>query len=361
MNCFLIHVSSINNRDIEIHPNKTIISLYESNIPVETIALQLDLSIKEVNDAIGKYQDLNKVKEESVLQASKVLKLGMLLLDTVFDIESAIKDAQKRTWYNIKVKSEFNISQEKTQELLESFIGTNVILVILHIDLVGSTDLSMNLPLKRLVPIIQAFTQEMSLVIEAYGGYVLKYVGDAIMCFFFTEKDDLYLPCTNAVACAYSMITIIQEGMNTILESNGYAELGVRIGIDIGENAIVQYGLRPETVTITGNVTGINIIQNSEKGDYKVNQDNNIRKNKGITVHKKPYLDILGYTINIASKMTNFAKPNQIIIGEEVYENLDIQNKEKFKKLNIKSIEWNYVNNTTGNTYELYVNNSAQR
>jgi adenylate cyclase len=355
-------VNSINTRDIEIHPNKTIISLYESNIPVETIALQLDLSIEEINDAIRKYQDIIKSKEESILQASKVPKLGMLLVDTVFDTKSAIRDAQKRTWYNIKVKSEFNISQEKTQELLESFIGTNVTLVILHIDLVGSTDFSMNLPLKRLVPIIQAFTQEMSLVIEAYGGYVFKYVGDAIMCFFFTEKDDLYLPCTNAVTCAYSMVTIIQEGMNTILESYGYTELGVRIGIDIGENAVVQYGLRPETVTITENVADTtNIIQNSEKSDDKVNQDNNPRKKDDITVHKKPHLDILGYTINIASKMTNFAKPNQIIIGEEVYRNLDIQNKRKFQKLNIRNSDWNYINNATGNTYELYVNNNAQK
>ncbi|MGD9533406.1 MAG: adenylate/guanylate cyclase domain-containing protein [Candidatus Nitrosocosmicus sp.] len=196
----------------------------------------------------------------------------------------------------------------------------------------------------------------MSLVIEAYGGYVLKYVGDAIMCFFFTEKDDLYLPCTNAVACAYSMITIIQDGMNAILESNGYTELGVRIGIDIGENAIVQYGLRPETVTITENVTGINTIQNSEKGDNKVNQDNNIRKKNGIISYKKPHLDIIGYTINIASKMTNYANPNQIIIGEEIYRNLNIQTKRKFIKLHMENIEWNYINNSTGNIYGLYVN-----
>jgi adenylate cyclase len=67
-------------------------------------------------------------------------------------------------------------------------MGTTVPLVVLHVDLVGSTDLSMNLPLKRLVPIIQAFTQEMSLVIEAYGGYVFKYVGDAILSFFFKKK-----------------------------------------------------------------------------------------------------------------------------------------------------------------------------
>jgi GTP cyclohydrolase III len=266
-------MNSINGRDIEIHPDKTIITLYESNIPIETIALQLDLSPKEVYGKIKEYHILSKEKEESIIHASKVPKLGMLLVETVFDTQSPIREAQKRTWYNIKVKSDFNVSQEKTQELLESFVGTNVTLVILHVDLVGSTDLSMNLPLKRLVPIIQAFTQEMSLVIEAYGGYVFKYVGDAILCFFFTKKDDLYLPCTNAVACAYSMITIIQEGMNTILEANGYPELGVRIGIDIGENAIVQYGLRPQAMDSIQNAPKTNTIQRTRKTNDKVNLD----------------------------------------------------------------------------------------
>ena len=54
--------------------------------------------------------------------------------------------------------------------------------------------------------------------------------------------------------------------------------------------------------------------------------------------------------------MTNFAKPNQILIGEEVYRNLHIQNKRKFVKSEIGNNEWNYINNSTGNTYELYVN-----
>ena len=43
-------------------------------------------------------------------------------------------------WYQLKVKSDFNVSQENTQRLLEKFIGTTVYLVVLHVDLVGSTD-----------------------------------------------------------------------------------------------------------------------------------------------------------------------------------------------------------------------------
>ena len=346
-------MNSANIDDDPVRQYKSVIALYESNIPVEFIALQLDLNINDVENIIKDFQNTITEKEEAVIQASKSSKLGMLLIDPVFNIDSAIMDAQKRIWYQLKVKSDFNISQENTQKLLEKFIGTTVPLVVLHVDLVGSTDLSMNLPLKRLVPIIQAFTQEMSLIIEAYGGYVFKYVGDAILAFFFTEKNDLYFPCTNAVSCAYSMVTIIQKGMNAILEANGYPELGIRIGIDIGENAIVQYGLRSETVTT-------NTTKNQRDTDaqkiYGLSEPDVIdKKKKSTLVIEKPRLDILGYTINIASKMTNFAKPNQIIIGEEVHQNLNIQTKRKFKNLDIGNIEWNYINNSTGNTYGLFV------
>lgn len=155
------------------------------------------------------------------------------------------------------------------------------------------------------------------------------------------------------------MITIIDQGMNTILEANGYPELGVRIGIDIGENAIVRYGLKQKSIDFTERAYNTKMIQSTKKNNDDVNLYN-IEKNS-ILSNKKPHLDILGYTINIASKMTNYANPNQIIIGEEVYRNLDIQTKRNFKRLNIENIEWNFINNSTGNTYELYLNNSTQK
>jgi hypothetical protein len=108
------------------------------------------------------------------------------------------------------------------------------------------------------------------------------------------------------------------------------------------------------------NAPKTNTIQRTRKTNDKVNLDK-IQKKNNIPVDKKPYLDILGYTINVATKMTNFAKPNQIIIGEEVHRNLDNQTKRKFEKLDIENIEWNYINNSTGNTYELFVNKRTQR
>jgi adenylate cyclase len=184
--------------------------------------------------------------------------------------------------------------------------------------------LLMTLPVDRLATIIQAFSQEMSLMIAAYGGYVLKYVGDAILAFFVADHSDLYLPSINAVNCACAMIKVIRDGLNPILNQYDYPELNVRIGIDLGENAVVQYGW--ETHTIDGKV-----------------------------VSKKPQLDILGYTMSIATKMTALAKPDQIIIGQLVYDVLDDNQKSTFKLLPISPLIWNYSSSNTGNIYHLYV------
>ena len=83
----------------------------------------------------------------------------------------------------------------------------------------------------------------MSLIIEAYGGYIVKYIGDSILAFFTVKiLDELYLPRVNAVNCASSVIKIFKNGINPILDQNGYPEMSVRIGIDVGDqNAVLQY------------------------------------------------------------------------------------------------------------------------
>jgi adenylate cyclase len=72
---------------------------------------------------------------------------------------------------------------------------------------------------------------------------------------------------------------------------------------------------------------------------------------------RKPHLDVLGYTTSIAAKMTGFATPNQIMIGQSVYETLDPVNKSKFKKVNISKDDWDYINPSTGKVYDIYGGN----
>lgn len=315
------------------YQRQTILNLYNSGISADIISLQLDMSKEEVDKIIETANTEEERKKISIRQASDTPSLGSFYLDAVVDLDSAIKMAQSRVWKALKVAPEFNISFKETQNVLEKFAKSKVTLVILHIDLVGSTRLSMTLPVDRLATIIQAFTQEMSLMIAAYGGYVLKYVGDAILAFFVVDDNyDLYLPCINAVYCARSMIKVMRQGINPILNQYDYPEMSVRVGIDVGENVIVQFGW-----------DALNYVSESK--------DKNIGNQPLI---KKPHLDILGYTISIATKMTALAQADQIVIGQSVYDSLDDSQKSNFRVLPVNPEVWNYVSENTGNIYRLY-------
>ncbi len=309
------------------YQQQTLWNLYRSGIPTETIAFQLDMSLEEVDMLIEKTRNEQeqlsaKLKSSGLYAASS---MDLFYLDAVVNIDLAIKRAQNSMWEALKSESTFDFSMEETHKILDKFANSKVSLVILHIDLVDSTRLSMTLPIERLTTIIQAFTREVSLMIEAYGGYVLKYIGDAILAFFTVNIiDDPYLPCVNAINCARSMIKVVQRGINPILDQNGYPEMGVRIGIDFGDqNAVLQYGW--------------DIIHLSDDNKHIHKQ-----------IMKMSYFDIVGYTINVAVKMTALAMPNRFVIGQMVYDTLDEIQKSAFEPLNVNTDVWNYINSKTG-------------
>ena len=308
--------------------------MYNSGIVPEVIALQMDMGEKDVLRTIAEATKNEKGSEMSILSLSSLASarkdsdmplISKLYLDKAVNIDYAIKHAQTSMWKALKVKSDFDISMEETQNILKNYAESKATFLILHIDLVDSTRLSMTLPVNRLATIVRAFSQEMSLMISAYGGYVLKYIGDAILAFFVIDSsDDLYARCINAVTCGCSMIKVISHGINPILNQYDYPELKVRIGIDVGTNAVVQFGWDTHTLD-------------------------------GKAILKDPHFDMIGYTISIATKMTVFAKPDQIVIGQLVYQILEDKQKSMFSFLPISPQIWNYLSdNTGGKIYRLY-------
>lgn len=302
---------------------QTIINLHVSGIDADTIALQLDISREQVDAVISDYLKEEEKKARSATAIAGAPSLSSFPLDGMVDKVEAVKQAQERVWKALKFEPEFDLSSEETQAILEKFAKSKVEFVILHIDLVGSTKLSMTLPADRLANIVQAFTEEMSIVIKAYGGFILKYVGDAILAFFLADWNNIRVPSQNAVACAHAMIRVMQQGINPILNQYDYPELAVRVGIDVGDNVVVQYGW--DTTTL-------------EDG----------------RVIRKPHLDILGYTISVTAKMTSLASPNQVVVGEFVYEALADEQKGLFKPLVVSTEVWEYMSDYTGKVYQLY-------
>jgi len=320
-----------------VEQKNTILNLYNSGIDPEIISLELDISKDIVLKVIK--NETNKEASGTINRSSDSL-LNRLYLEAIIDVKSIIKDSQVKTWQALKVKPDFNISIKDTQDILEKYLESKVNLVILHIDLVGSTKMSLSLPIDMLTTIIRSFVQQMSLIVSMYGGYVLKYIGDAVLAFFVVEeninfgndedkrtvykdKDNFnLLQYTNAINCACTMIKIIKEGINPILNQYDYPELKVRIGMDVGKIAVVQYGLDVE--------------------EYKE------------MVLKKPHIDLIGYTISIAVKMTSLAKPNNIVIGQKLFDKIDPMHKKSFMQLTNNKDIWNYTNESTGRLYNIY-------
>jgi class 3 adenylate cyclase len=319
--------------DMQVRQKQTVLNLHNAGILPEVIAMQLDISKEEVISIIKDKIRQDQNKGAPTKQASEASSIGMFYLDAVVNIDSIIRSAQLEMWKSLKGEMEFDISTEDTQNALAKAAGSKATFVILYIDIVGSTKLSMTLPVDKLAAIVRAFTREMSIVVSAYGGYVLKYLGDAILAFFVvTDKSNLYIPCINAVHCARSMIRAVKEGFNPLLNQEGYPELSVRVGIDVGEVIVVQYGWS---------------VQSSTSND-----------NRPI-ITKKAHHDILGYTVSVASKITGIAEPNQIVIGQHVYDALDSEQRGSFTQLSIPSEMWSYVSSKTGDPYNLYARSSS--
>ena len=259
---------------------------------------------------------------------------------------SILKKSQTRVRKTLEGKPEFVMSLVETQNMLKKLAKYKTTFVVLHVDLVGSTKLAMRLPLDRLTMMIQAFNQEMSIIVKAFGGYILKYVGDAVLAFFVVpgHKTEAKAACINAVNCAKYMVRIVREVINPILNQYGCPEMNLRIGVDIGENAIIQSGwdIHPD-------------IRNRGKNNKNDIINNNHNKKQQRPLVKKPVYDLLSYTISIAVKMTSLAHPNHIVIGDPMYNLMDDKQRTAFQRLNMTPDIWSYVcRNSEGNIYSLY-------
>jgi adenylate cyclase len=227
------------------------------------------------------------------------------------DLQTLFSQRQDRLWKALEERYQYNSSVKHGQEFLLNHVNSKVELVVMYIDLVDSTKMSMTLPVEQLVTIMRAFSHEISSVVESYNGYVLKYVGDAIISFFPCGFNK-YLISDKSVQCAKSMINVIKNGINPILTKHDYPELSVKIGIDEGEDVVVQYGY-----------------------------------------DKSSLIDILGYSMNVAAKITSLTAANKISVGNAVYKLLHPTIQSKFELLSIKK-EWKYVDRETGEVYKVF-------
>ena len=236
--------------------------------------------------------------------------------DQPLDSESMILETQKRVWGALKKGYEYSGMVDESDQFLRKNVFVKLGMVVLYVDLVGSTTMTLEMPAEKIAIIISSFAQEMAAVIRQYHGYVLKFVGDAVIGYFISDEDDIYgtKATDDAVNCAKSMITVIQKGINPILNQYDYPDLMVKIGVDFGQNIVVRYGSDIE----------------------------------------QSHVDLMGPAMNIAAKIQNIAKPDQILIGNDVFQKLDTNLQKEFTQIIWKNIQWKYRSRLTGEIYKVY-------
>jgi len=234
--------------------------------------------------------------------------------EKTLDSETLIKVAQKRVSDSIVTGIEYSPFKDNSEEFLREHVNSRVHIFVMYIDLVNSTNITLSLPEEKVVKLITSFAQEMAYTVTQFGGYMLKFVGDAVLAYFNADNALVY-PADNIVNCAKSMIRVLNEAINPVLNENDYPTLSAKIGIDAGENMIVRYG--------------------SDK--------------------TKSHVDILGASMNMAAKIQNMAEPNEILIGGDVYARLHPETQKTFNKKTLDNSKWKYHNRKTGKIYPIYV------
>jgi adenylate cyclase len=281
----------------------------EDNVRDNSIPEEEEL-VRIKQDRIIEFNELEGY--ESLIQTMQTMDMPQLH-EIVLLLEQSVQEEESMAyWYKIHEPlvidklwpKMIHASIRRGQKFLLNHVSSKIPLIIIYADLVGSTTMSMTLSIDKLVDVIRVFAHEISHVLDGYGGYVLKYAGDAEISFFPSRVNDnnKYLASDISVECGKSMINAIRETNGIFNKKFGYPELFTKIGIDAGENAIVQYGYDQESP-----------------------------------------IDILGYSMNIASKITSLTGANKISIGDNIYKTLDHKIQREFHDLSMHNNRWIYI------------------
>ncbi|MBC7368393.1 MAG: HAMP domain-containing protein [Undibacterium sp.] len=159
-----------------------------------------------------------------------------------------------------------NVSPEIAARLLRdgaTLGGEERQVTILFADLRGFTTLSEHLPAPELLALLNRYLDRMSAALEAHGGVIDKYIGDAIMALFgapVSQGDDADRALAAALAMEKALATL-----NAELAAEGTAPLAIGIGINtarvvagnIGSARRLNYSVIGDGVNIAARVEAL--------------------------------------------------------------------------------------------------------
>ncbi len=230
---------------------------------------------------------------------------------TPIDTRNIVKESQKRIKKALVEGFEYHhLAVAKSDQFLRRHTSQRLEFAVIYLDLVGSTRLSTELPPDFLSKIVTVFSQEVSYIIEYFGGLVLKFVGDASIGYFPYSQN-----LNDIVLCGESVVYVVRNAINPLLLQMGHAGIEVKVTSDYGQHTVVRYGSDRE----------------------------------------RSHVDIISATMNLAAKMQSVTKGSQMVIGNSLYGKLSYEFRQIFEKANLEQIKWDYHNLAEQKPYQLYI------
>jgi adenylate cyclase len=180
----------------------------------------------------------------------------------------------------------------KSDRFVRKHVYQKLDFAVIYVDLVGSTRMSTELTPDFLSKIITVFSQEVSYVIERFHGFVLKFMGDAVIGYFpYSSQIDV----GDIVLCGESIVHVVRDAINPLLLQMGHKGIEVKVTSDYGQHTIVHHG----------------------------------------SDRKRSHIDIISATMNLAAKMQSVARGGQMVVGKTLYEKLSHDRKGCLKRQNL--------------------------
>ena len=164
-----------------------------------------------------------------------------------------------------------NEDQDTLSKYVVDFSGESKNYCVGFVDIVNSTKISFTLRQEKMSKYYEIFLNSMANIVERFGGFVIKNIGDSLLYYF--PESSSFLSC---IECSLTMIDS-HELINTKVKNEDLPPLNYRVSADYGKVTII-------------------------KSDFSSAND------------------IVGIPVNICSKINGSASQNGVVIGSDLYQ-----------------------------------------
>ena len=179
-----------------------------------------------------------------------------------------------------KQTTEILVSEGKDKEkpnYLVDFSGESNNYCIGFVDIANSTQISATLKHEKMSKYYEIFLNSMANIVERFDGFVIKNIGDSLLYYFpESSKSSTRFGFLSCIECSLTMIDS-RELINTKVKNEDLPPLNYRVSADYGKVTIIK-------------------------------SDNSSA------------IDIVGFPVNICSKINPSAPQNGAVIGSDLYQ-----------------------------------------